>query len=215
MSPLTARDRGSNVTLLAFGERKGIMEFPMILCLALALAGMAWAGQSIPYLTELTGPYETCWVPPETAPYIRLTSFVLPPEVAHIEEMHLVLSGVMCPGMIECNLTGDPDSIVDAQRLIAGLWSPAVDPWDWSFATVQPPAGPFAELSGLFHIDFDLDLLLGNEILVELTIDSALWVWCRGLIDSYATLTEVRLEIECPLPAERGTWGAVKAMYRE
>jgi hypothetical protein len=35
------------------------------------------------------------------------------------------------------------------------------------------------------------------------------------LIDSYATLTEVRLEIECPLPAERGTWGAVKAMYRE
>ena len=60
----------------------------------------------------------------------------------------------------------------------------------------------------------DPNLLLGTEIHAELFCDLILIGICWVEIDSYGTLTDVRVEITGTVPTESHTWGAVKSLYR-
>ncbi len=195
-----------------------------ILILAVAVAGTvssetASADQVILSFPELTGDYETGWQPPDTAPVIRETTFTIPPDVLSIEQMRLVLSGNWAEGLIICDDGfGGADSTYFTPGLSMFLTAPTI-PGDFFHATILPPNGVFDQWSATFESccppgSVDPNLLLGAEIHAELFCDLILIGICWVEIDSYGTLTDVRVEITGTVPTESHTWGAVKSLYR-
>jgi len=187
----------------------------------LMTASIAQADEVIISLPALTGDYETGWVPPETAPVIRQTTFSIPSDVLSIDEMRFVLSGTWSEGLIICDYGGpeDPDSTAFTPGLSLWLDAATIPPGDFIHATITPPNGPFTEWSAVFESccppgTVDLNLLLGTEIEAELFCDLVLILPCWVEIDSYGTLSDVRIEITGVVPTENYTWGSMKALFR-
>lgn len=191
----------------------------LVLIPFVTLLGVAHAEVVEISFPELTGDYESGWVPPETAPSLRSTVFSFPPDIQSMDGLRLVLSGAWVEGVIICSQAwGPPDTTSFTPGLSMYLTSPGnID--GFFHASVQPPHGDFSQLSAEFEFccpggPGDLSLLLGTVVFVEFFCDLVLPGICGVDVDSYGTVEEVRLEALGAVPAQGSTWGGVKALYR-
>jgi len=191
----------------------------LVLTALVALAGTASAETVDISFPELTGDYETGWVPPEMAPTFRSTTFIFPPDVQSMEGMRLVLSGVLNEGIVICNNSmGPPDTTSFTAGLTMMLTAPEVFE-GFFYATIVPPHDSFSNLNTFFQYCCpsgagNPNLILGEIITVELYCEQALILPCYIDVDSFGTLTEVRLQALGAVPADDHSWGDVKALYR-
>jgi hypothetical protein len=165
-------------------------------------------------LPALLGKYQSYpYIDPNWGVDYRATTFTVPESVASIEEMSLVLTGTWTEGVISCEpgpyeFTSGPE-----------IWVVLTVPEGCFAAYIVPPDGEFENWSAAFEPchppgDLDLNMLLGQEIPVE--IRPLLWIFglCEVAVDSYGTLTDVRLVVRGSVPVAAASWTAVKALYR-
>jgi len=168
---------------------------------------------------ELTGDFETGWLPPDTAPSTRSTTFIFPPDIQSMDGMRLVVSGDFYEGVIICvNYIGEPDtsSFTPDLTLIASV--PGVIE-GFFYATILPPVGSFSSMSTFLQYccpsgPGNPDLLLGEIVTLELSCEVGLILPCSVDFDSFGTLTEVRLQAVGAVPEDGYSWGGVKALFR-
>ncbi len=169
---------------------------------------------------ELTGDFETGWLPPDAAPVSRSTTFMFPPDLQSMNGLRLVLTGAWVKGVVVCinPIDGLPDTTGFTPELTMFLKAPEV--FDGFFhATVQPPNGSFAQWSATFAYccptgSGSPNLLLGAVISAELFCGQMLLLPCHVDVDSYGTLADVRLEAFGAVPVDEFSWGSVKSLYR-
>lgn len=191
----------------------------LILTVVGILAGSAYADTVDISFPELTGDYETGWVSPDTAPAVRATTFIFPPDIQSMEGMRLVLSGEFFEGVVICvNPMGVPDtsSFMPDLSLIARV--PGVVE-GFFYATVQPPAGSFPSVSTILQYccpsgPGNPNLLLGEIVTLELSCEVGLILPCNVDVDSFGTLFDVHLQALGAVPSDDFTWGRVKALFR-
>ena len=184
-----------------------------------ALAGNASADIIDISFPELTGDYETGWLPPDIVPVSRSTTFMFPPDVESFEGLRLVLSGAWTEGVVVCsNAIGPPDTTSFTPGLSMILKAPqAFD--GFFYSTVEPPNGSFSQWSATFEFCCPPGsqvpvLLLGEVVSAELFCDHMLILPCSVIVDSYGEVTEVRLEAHGAVPLEGSSWGGLKSLFR-
>lgn len=196
---------------------------PAILLLCLVAAGSAGADPVEIPLTDLTGEYDSGWVPPNDSPRIRTSTFTIPAEVQSINDLLVVLSGVnLGDGKMICSydIGGGQvfqDTLSAPTELRLNLTAPTLDGGCF-WGLIVPLTPEFSDQSfavmSCDHIDpLDPDLLLGTTVQAEL--ECSFSPDCEPYLDSMASLTEVRLVIDAQLVADRRqTWDQIKALYR-
>lgn len=168
---------------------------------------------------ELTGDYETGWVEPEIAPTVRSTTFIFPPDVQSMEGMRLVISGAFNEGIVICSSAIPPP---DTTSFTAGLTMMLTAPdamEGFFYATIMPPPDSFTSLSTFFQYCCpsgagNPNLLLGEILTLELFCEHPLILPCNIEVDSFGTLTDVRLQALGAVPTDDHSWGEVKALFR-
>jgi hypothetical protein len=191
----------------------------LVLTALVALAGTAAAETVDISFPELTGDFETGWVPPETAPTFRSTTFIFPPDVQSMEGMRLIISGAFEEGIVICsNSMGPPDTTSFTAGLTLMLTAPGVFE-GFFYATIVSPHEPFSNIHTVLQYccpsgPGNPNLLLGEIINVALYYEHPLILPCNIDVDSFGTLTEVRLQALGAVPTDEHTWGNVKALYR-
>jgi hypothetical protein len=190
----------------------------LLLIALFALTGTAFAEVVDISFPELTGDYQTGWLPPINAPASKTTSFSFPLDVQSMDGLRFVISGDWVEGVIICaNLWGPPDTTSFTPALTMYLRAP--DAFDGVFhASVHLASGSSTLVSPTLEYLYppggeDINLLLGTEIFVELACEHLL-LDCHAEVDSYGTLTEVRLEAFGAVPTDEHSWGAVKSLFR-
>jgi len=190
----------------------------LIFIAVVVLAGNASADIIDISFPELTGDYETGWLPPDIVPVSRSTTFMFPPDVQSFDGLRLVISGSWVEGEVVCsNSIGPPDTAGFTPGLTMILKAPqAFD--GFFYTTVEPPSGSFTQWSATF--DFCCppgteppNLLLGVVISAELFCDHMLILPCHVDVDSYGDVTEVRLEAFGAVPIEGSSWGGLKSLF--
>lgn len=196
------------------------MKSIVLIAACLAVAGLAAADSLTIDLPGLTGGYEYCsYTEPNLGyPQMRAVDFTIPGDVTAVDQLTLVLSGEWTAGEISCYEVEGPVAYEFLSPLAIFLTSPAF-PGDYFVATLDIPAGPFSEIEGTFSSCcppgvLDPNQLLGVDIHAELYFDAAILGICSLTIDTYGTLSDVRLEILGTVATETSTWSAVKGLYR-
>lgn len=193
----------------------------VLVLLALAVSSVANAESIDIPLTDLTGDYDSGFQIPNDAPRVRLGTFVIPPDVASIDLMTLVVTGSNTNGRRICvydvggQTVRDTIPAVTQMRLLLTA-EPLGE--DCFFGLVSLPEPAFVDAAGLVGPcdvgnPLDPNLLLNSTIQAELecTFTSGCDIWLDGL----ATLSDVHLVLEAQIvSAETRSWGMVKALYR-
>jgi hypothetical protein len=193
----------------------------LALVLSISVTSLCGAtGVQIP-LSGLHGGYEiTPTVPPDFGfPTVRVATFAIPNDIESINDMTLVISGEWHEGELSCSSW---DGSVETSPLPGSLW---VSIWlqygypsRYFDASIIVPSGEFSELSAHFESccppgSVDYNELIGGEHEAELSVDIMYILPCWLSLDSYGTLTEVRIDLDVGVSTERSTWSSIKALY--
>ena len=172
-------------------------------------------------LSGLTGGYEldSGVVPDFDYPGTRSVDFVIPDNIASIDQLTFVISGQWHVGEISCNTGFEFPEISPVLPPLALFISSDEFPGDFFAATIEMPDGPFENLTAEFSSCcppgvLELNNLLGAELHAELFIDMAILGICYLTIDTYGTLDEVQLQLTGTVPTVTTPWSSVKSLYR-
>jgi hypothetical protein len=199
------------------GELMKLLGLFPILALFLGVAAAGADEISIPFPT-LTGVYDTRFdIPPNGGVFSRTVTFEFPPEIEHIENIRLVMSGEWHVGSQVC--------FIDWEHVT----SPYNPPMSVSLHYGEEPLHSFggyynAEDGAFSSADVALDFCCGSDPdPYDRLLDGPVEIWvgccqngpeCTPTIDAYGTLTDVHLEITGSVATEGRTWGTLKALYR-
>ena len=172
-------------------------------------------------LSGLTGGYELDpWVAPDfDYPGVKSVDFVIPDNIAAIDQLTFVISGEWHVGEISCNTGFEFPEISPVLPPLTLLISSDEFPGDFFMATIQMPDTPFEDLTAEFSSCcppgvLELDNLLGADLHAELFIDMAILGICYLTIDTYGTLNQVQLHLTGTVPTVTTHWSSVKALFR-
>lgn len=193
-----------------------------VVLLAVAVSCSAQAESINIPLTDHTGNYDSGFQEPNDAPRVRLGTFIIPPDIASIDLVNLVVTGSSTNGWRICEYDiGGGQTVLDTIPAVPEmrlLLTAAPLGEECFFGLVSLPDPAFVDASGLVGPcdvgnPMDLNLLLNTTVQAELecTVTSGCEIW----MDALATLSDVRLGLEVQMvAAETRSWGMIKALFR-
>lgn len=189
-----------------------------VILLPVLVAGAAVADELSIALPELTGAYDNRWdIPPNGGASFRRTEIDLTAEIAHIDDLRVVLSGEWHGGVSTCHIDGQDVTRPYNPPLSVWLSYSAIGHAHSFCGDFDVPGGAFSaqEVALRFCSSGDpdpYDRLLDGPVEIWVAT-SQIWD-CTPTIDASGTLTDVHLEITGSMPTTPSAWGTVKALYR-
>ena len=191
---------------------RSVARFTTVTALLAILAYPAVAVEIL--LPELEGMYEMEPVvePNFGAPAERTVDFHLPSGSGTDAVAYLLVSGDWTSGETTCDLGGGIYQVYPhLPSLIVELTSadyPGVLIWGELMAM---PDGEFNDIP--VALSSGIEQLFGSEVHARLMISSLIVGWCSVTLDSYGTLSDVRLVLDGVVSVERETLSAIKQLY--
>jgi len=194
--------------------------FPALLLLLVSPA-TAPAQTTIVDLPLLVGEYDAGFVLPNDQPDRRSCTFIMPPEVATIDMMHLIMSGSGTDGryVVERSVGGIvvTDTLDVPCTMMLLLTADTLDGAQLLSGAELPENVIVDFLGGFTHSEdaalLDFNLLLGTPIGAELICRFD--VTAGHLVDPLGIVTDIHLRLQGQtVPAAEHTWGGVKALFR-